>query len=306
MLLIRFGSLAGVELERTSAGGPRPVRLPRGIDVNVLRIIVFTFVCLCVAVPLDAANLKRETVEAFDHYVRNAEARMDKELESGGPFLWVDSLPVADKAVAYTRLRNGEILIQSCSAGLDIPGGMIHDWIGIVFVPNATLDGALAQIQNYDRYAQIYAPAIIRSKLLKRKGDDFTVALRLQRKSFRTVVLDVVSDAQYIRLALSRAYSRSHSIRIAEVENPGTPQEREEPPDEGHGYLWRLSDYRRVLQDASGIYVQFEVIALSRNIPWGLEWLIKPLVTKVPRESLTFTLSRTRASIEGSVKEGYK
>jgi hypothetical protein len=275
--------------------------------VNIARAFVFTFVCLCVAIPLNAANLKRETVEAFDHYVREAEARMDKELNSGsGPFLWVDNLPVADKTAAYTRLRNGEILLQSYAAGLDIPGGMIHDWTGIVFVPNATLDGALAQIQNYDSYALIYAPAIIRSKLLRREGDDFTVALRLQRKSFRMVVLDVVSEAQYFRLASSRAYSRSHSIRIAEVENPGTPQEREEPPDQGHGYLWRLSDYRRLLQDASGVYVQFEVIALSRNIPLGLEWLIKPFVTKVPRESLTFTLSRTRASIEGSVKQGYK
>ena len=87
------------------------------------------------------------------------------------------------------------------------------------------------------------------------------------------------------------------------IENPGTPQEREESPGEGHGYLWQLNGYRRFLGDTSGVYMQFEVIALSRNIPWGLSWLIKPFVARVPRESLNFTLSRTRDSVQTAVKE---
>lgn len=283
----------------------RPAAL-RDIGATILKVVVLAFLYLHAVPLLDAAEMKPATAEAYRQYLQKAEARMDNELKSGHPFLWVDSLSGADKTVAYTRLRNGEILVQSRAAGLDIPGGMIHDWIGVVFIPNATLDEALAQIQNYNYYAQIYAPEINRSKILKHDGDKFTVSLRLQKKSFQTVVLDVVDEVQYSRLNPAQAYSRSQSIRITEVENPGSPQEREVAPDEGHGYLWRLTDYRRILENASGVYLQFEVIALSRDIPWGLEWLIKPFVTKVPRESLTFTLSRARDSIEASVNHEHK
>ncbi|HEV2327040.1 MAG TPA: hypothetical protein VGS10_24085 [Terracidiphilus sp.] len=228
---------------------------------------------------------------------------MHGELKSDRTFLWVDSLPVADRTAAYARLRNGEILVHSLAAGLDVPGGMIHDWMGIVFIPNATIEAALAQIQAYNDYARIYHPEMTGSKLLERDGNDFKVSIWLQKKSFATVVIHVVENVQYFRLDPSHEYSVSHSIRVAEVENPGTPQQHEDPPDTGHGYLWRLNDYRRFLQTPSGVYLQFEVIALSRDIPWGLEWLIKPFVTRLPRQSLLFTLARARASIEAASRK---
>ena len=249
---------------------------------------------------LSATELQPETVKAFDQYVQKAELRMHGELKSGRTFLWVDSLPGAERTAAYTRLRNGEILVHSLAAGLDIPGGMIHDWMGIVFIPNTTIDAALAQIQAYNDYARIYHPEMRGSKLLERDGNNFKVSIWLQKKSFATVVIHVVENVQYVRLDPFREYSVSHSIRVAEVENPGTPQQYEDPPGTGHGYLWRLNDYRRFLQTSSGVYLQFEVIALSRDIPWGLEWLIKPFVTKLPRQSLLFTLARARASIEAA------
>jgi hypothetical protein len=40
-----------------------------------------------------------------------------------------------------------------------------------------------------------------------------------------------------------------------------------------------------------------EAISLTREIPAGLGWLIRPFVTSVPQESLSFTLSRTRAAL---------
>jgi hypothetical protein len=45
------------------------------------------------------------------------------------------------------------------------------------------------------------------------------------------------------------------------------------------------------------VYVQLEAISLTREIPSGLGWLIGPFVTSVPRESLTFTLDRTREAL---------
>lgn len=258
---------------------------------------------LCAPGYLSATELRQETVKAFDQYVQKAELSMTENLRPGHPFLWVDSLPSADRAAAYEHLRSGEILVHPFAAGLDVPGGMIHDWIGSVFIPNATIDEALRQIQNYNAYARIYYPEMARAKLLQQDGNNFKVSVWLQKKSFATVMLHVVENVQYVRLDPEHEYSISHSIRIAEVEKPGTPQQYEDPPGTGHGYMWRLNDYRRFLQTSSGVYLQFEVIALSRDIPYGLEWLIKPFVTKLPRQSLMFTLSRARASVEAAATQ---
>ena len=279
-------------------GRARWFRLLRAGATNLIVCLAWISAFLWAPNRLSATELKPETIQAFDQYVQKAELRMHDELKSGRPFLWVDSLPSADRTAAYARLRGGEILVHSFAAGQEIPGGMIHDWIGVVFIPKATIDEALSRIQDYNDYARIYSPEMIRSKLLQRNGNDFKVSIWLQKKGFPTIVLHVIENVQYFRLDPSHEYSVSHSIRIAEVENPGTPQQYEDPPGTGYGFLWRLNDYRQFLQTSSGVYLQFEVIALSRDIPWGLEWLLKPFVTKLPRQSLMFTLARTRASIE--------
>jgi len=36
---------------------------------------------------------------------------------------------------------------------------------------------------------------------------------------------------------------------------------------------------------------------LTRDIPFGLGWLLKPLVTKIPRESLNRALGQTRTAV---------
>ena len=42
-----------------------------------------------------------------------------------------------------------------------------------------------------------------------------------------------------------------------------------------------------------GLYMQIESISLTRSIPNGFGWVIKPFVESVPRESLEFTLRST-------------
>ena len=91
-----------------------------------------------------------------------------------------------------------------------------------------------------------------------------------------------------------RAEGRIHSTRIAEVENPDTPTERELPVGHDGGYLWRLNTYWRLLQRDRGVYLQCESISLTRGIPLGLGWAVGPFVSSLPRESLTFTLETTR------------
>jgi hypothetical protein len=276
-------------------------RASRGLAPGMLVSLTWVLVVLSGPSRLAAAELKPKTVQAFDQYVQKAELRTDRGLEADGAFLWIDSLPSADRSAAYARLRKGEILVHSFAAGLDVPGGMIHDWVGVVLVPGASLDEVLAQIQDYDAYARIYAPEIVRSKLLKRDGDDYQVSLWLQKKSLVDVVFDLDENVQYLRISPSRAYSRAQSTRIAEIEDYGTPQEHEAAAGTGHGYVWKIRDFSRFLQRPEGVYLQFEIIALSRNIPWGLGWLIKPFVAQIPREELRFTLGRTRDRVEASM-----
>jgi hypothetical protein len=58
--------------------------------------------------------------------------------------------------------------------------------------------------------------------------------------------------------------------------------------------MWRLNSYWRFQQRDGGVYVQLEAISLTRDIPTGLGWLITPFITSIPKESLAFTLTRTR------------
>ena len=180
---------------------------------------------------------------------------------------------------------------------IDIPDGVVHHWLGTVFVPGATVDKALALLQAYDRHADIYKPAIARLRLLARDGDTFRFFLRFYAKKVITVVLNSEHEARFTREDATRARSRIVSTRIAEVEDPDTPQEREKPVGDDGGFLWRLNSYWRVVERDGGVYVQCETLSLTRSIPLGLKWIVGPFVTSVPRELLSFTLVTSRTAL---------
>ena len=46
-----------------------------------------------------------------------------------------------------------------------------------------------------------------------------------------------------------------------------------------------------------GVYVQNQVVTLTRDIPTGLAWLIDPFIIKIPKETLEFTLQATRRAV---------
>ena len=252
--------------------------------------------------PVSGADLQPATVAAFDRYVRVTETRMGAELADASRFLWVDTLAQGDRSAKLADLRKGTLLIEPLVTDdggrrIDVPDGLIHHWRGLVFVPAATVDDALALLQDYNRHAQIYAPAVARSRVLAHQGDVFRVYLRFFMKKMITVVVNSEHEARFTRQTPERAHSRIYSTRIAEVENPDTPQEREKPVGRDGGYLWRLYSYWRFLARDGGTYVQCESISLTRDIPMGLGWLVRPFVTSIPRESLVFTLETTRTTL---------
>ena len=244
-------------------------------------------------------ELEPETLSAFDRYVGQAERRMVDELHAGGSFLLPDGWSAERRDQTYLRLRRGEMAIENLGQGPEaqVPHGMVHHWAAIVFVPSATLDQALALIQDYDRHQNVYSPEVLRSRLLQRQGDDFHIFLRLRKHKVRTVVLDTEYDVHFARLDSRRAYSRSHSTRIAEVEHPGERGERDLLPGKDHGFLWALDTYWRFREAEDGVFIQCEAISLTRDVPPGLGWLVGPFVESIPRESLEFTLAATRKAV---------
>lgn len=250
------------------------------------------------AISAASAELQPRTVAAFERYVRLTEARMAAD----AAFLWVDALPASQQQRRRRELERDAVLIERLTTRdgakeILVPDGLVHHWVGLVFVPGATVDRALALLQDYDRHAEIYRPAVARSRLLVRDGDTFRMHLRFVMKKIITVVVNSEHEAHFNRDRPDRAQSRIYSTRIAEVEAPDTPREREKPVGRDSGYLWRLYTYWRLLEREGGTYVQCESISLTRDIPIGFGWLIGPFVTSIPRESLEFTLVTTRNTL---------
>ena len=97
------------------------------------------------------------------------------------------------------QVRAGEILAQFWSGRgpQQVPKGLIHDWVGAAFVPGTTVEATLLLIQDYDHHQDIYKPEVLASKLMRRRGNDFEIYLRLLKKKFLTVVLDTDHDVHY-------------------------------------------------------------------------------------------------------------
>jgi hypothetical protein len=239
-------------------------------------------------------QLKPETLRGFDGYMREVEAGMEQTLLGNGPFLWCDV-----SSERAQQVREGSIVAQlwSGQGPVNVSHGLIHDWIGAIFIPETTVANTLALVQDYNNHKAIYKPEVIESTLIRLHGNHFKIYLRLLKKKVITVVLDTDHDVRYRCLDATRWTCRSHTTRIAEVENAGSPKERVLPPDTGHGFLWRLYSYWRFQEREGGVYVECRAISLTRDVPFGLGWVIEPIIQNLPRESLINTLEATRRAL---------
>ena len=278
--------------------------MPRTRGRGRSRSALIAFVLLSLLLPdsTGAANLRRETIEAFEHYARLTEAQIDSGLTRGQPFLWIESLPGNRREAAYRDLRDGKVVIErleTLDAGkkIEVPGGLIHHWIGTIFIPGATLAQTISFEQDYDNQQQYFRPDVTRSKILQRNGSDFVIELRFYKKKVITTVIDTTHDVHYQLVDATHEWSRSHTTRIQEVDDAGRPEEKLEPEGHDRGFLWRMNTYWRFEEKDGGTYIESQSISLTRDIPTGLGWMIGPYVNSVPRESLTFTLDHTRAAI---------
>ena len=240
---------------------------------------------LLLAGSLQARDLKPQTSEAFDRYIRQTEQRLDERKT----FLWADESP--DRA---RRIKAGEVVVEPTGAKPEIavPNGLIHDWTGSVFLPGVSLERTLALVRDYDRHKQYYKPEVVDSRVLSHEGNDYRIYLRLLKKQILTVVLDTEHEVHYTQVDAKRWRSNSRTTKIAEVDN-GRPL----APGTGHGFLWRLNSYWRFEERDGGTWMECQAVSLTRDIPTGLGWLIDPIIRKLPKESLANTLKETRTAL---------
>jgi hypothetical protein len=233
-------------------------------------------------------------VSSFNSYASDVEARLGRQHRSQEDFLTV----AAPDSESEARLRRGELVVEQVtpSAG-DFSGSMLHHWRGTAFVPGGSVADFERLLRDFDAYPQRFAPEVVRGRVAARGDDHLQVEMRVRQKHVITVVMDATYDVRFGRLDARHGFSISRSMRISEIEAAGTDREQVLSSSEAHGFLWRLNTYWSYEERDGGLYVQIETVSLSRAIPAGLGWALRPYVESVPRESLEFTLRCAREAL---------
>jgi hypothetical protein len=249
-----------------------------------------------------AAELKPDTIQAFDHYMQITEEQREARLRKSAAFLWIDRQPEARRQSMYEKLKRGEMVTERLETRDDnrrmpVPHGMIHHYVAVVFIPGATAAETTALMQSYARYPEIFTFGVERAKVLGHEGQDFKAGLRMFRKGNSPLFYNVDLDDQYTTVDRTRAYRRSRSTRIAEISDAGKPSEHEMPVGRDRGFLWRMNTNWSVEEKGGGVYLEIELIALSRSVPAAFAWLANPVIRGIPQQYLEQTLGAMRASL---------
>ena len=244
---------------------------------------------------LSAADLKPETLRAWDAYVHAAKIRVEARTRGDAPFLWVD-----EEHGPAQRVRAGEVVVEPEGGGSphSVPSGLIHDWVGTVFVPGARLEDVVRVLDDYERYSDFYKPMVAKASLLELTRGHEKITLLMTLRAFSvTAAVETDNEVAIVKLSSDKAYSLSTSIRVQEISNYGKPGEHALPENHGPGYVWRTFTVTRLEQRDGGVYTEIEMIAMSRRIAAVFRWLFQPLAEQLPRKVLVAMLEDTRAAV---------
>jgi putative flippase GtrA len=251
--------------------------------------------------PAAAAGPSPDTLTAWNRYVAVAEKRIERDLQSPGRFLTIDTWPAAERRRLQEALVRGDVPIVNVAnddgegIGIGIPDGMIHHWRGWLFIPGANVDAVMRGVTDPTGPHAPRQEDVLESRVLGRSPDGLRLFLKLQRQSLVTVSYNTEHEVRYRPHGRDRASSRSVATRIRELENAGTAGERECRPGDDRGFLWGLNSYWRYQAAPGGVLVEMESLTLSRDLPWGVGTVVRPLIDRVARESLVRTLTSMRA-----------
>ena len=257
-----------------------------------IRTALAILLLLLSATPSEAAEPKQETLRAWDEYIRTVDLEMAERVAGSRPFLWVDDSPETQR-----RVQHNELVVSNHDPR-KVPQGMIHHWVGAMFVPNVTLDKVMRVLNNYDGYSEMYKPLIRRTVVLDRDGDTVKLnVLAVQKALSVTAAVETDEEVRITRPAPNRVCIKADSVRMQEIADYGKLSEHPFPETRRPGYVWRGLIVQRLEQRDGGVYVELETVSLSRGIPIEVRWLIKPLTDDLPRKMMTDMLDEIRGAV---------
>jgi hypothetical protein len=234
--------------------------------------VAFAVCVLVASPPAGAATLTPPALAAWNACVATTEERIGRELAS-----WHRSLVVDEP--------------RGTTTGVD--GGTISQWRGSVFLPGVQLETLLKRLR-HPREQGPHQEDVLAVRVLDRGPDSLDLFIRMTRTKIVTVTYDTEHHVEYRRHSPTRASSRSVATRISELDDVADPEGSGKTPGEDRGFLWRMNAYWRYEQVKGGVIVDLESITLSRGIPLGLGTVVRPLISRVARESMSRTLDNIR------------
>jgi hypothetical protein len=230
---------------------------------------------------------------AFLAYSHAVEWRLAQQ-HSSGTFL-----AASTQMGVSQRLRGGELIIERVAEIPPTPidmgsGALLHHWRGTAFAAGAKSDDFERLMRDFSSYPQHFAPQVQQAKVLRVNGNRLQTSMRVKQKHVITVVMDADYDVDFERVDVRHGYSISRSTHVAELDGAMRPLDASHE----HGFLWRLNTYWSYEERDGGLYLQIEAVSLSRSVPRGLDWVIRPYVERIPRESMEFTLRSAVAALK--------
>ncbi|HXR75322.1 MAG TPA: hypothetical protein VN737_05060 [Bryobacteraceae bacterium] len=238
-------------------------------------------------------TLSPKANSAFEQYDAKVRAELQQRWQGRRSYLWLD-----EHAQEKKSAHGGQsvVLPMSDDGSVSVPDGLVYDWLGAMFVPGAKVEQVVNVLEDFNKHKEYY-PEVIASRTVERSGNMVRGRWRLRKKSAITVVLDADVTARYSQDKPGDWHGESASTKVSEIEDPGTATERELPPGQGHGFLWRFTAYWSLEQAPDGVYAECRTLSLSRTVPLGLGWAVQPIIKNMPRESLLSTLAGTRKAV---------
>ena len=236
-------------------------------------------------------RLSTETIRGFEKFVAGVEPQILEQAHSDRPLSFIGS-------ASRDRVKKGEVVLigKTAKNGFEVPDGLVHDWAGAVFLPGATVKKAAEVLQAFARHKDWY-PEIIESKLISKEGNYAAGQWLLLKKKIITVVMRAELDSRFTEVSPEHGFIVSRSKPIIEIEDFKTAAEKDYPPGQGHGFLWRFNGYWNLYHADGGVYAECRIISLSRDVPSGLGFIVSPFIRSMPKDSLEATLKNTREAV---------
>jgi hypothetical protein len=161
-----------------------------------------------------------------------------------------------------------------------------------------SLDRVWAVVRDYNDYPHIYRPAVASSKELACTDQSREFQMVWQHKVlFVSAAMQGHYEVRDVRLDAHRGVSVADAVEMREIERYGHADQRLLPPGTGNGFIWRIRSIARYEERDGGVYMEMEAMALTRDIPASVAWMVNPVVNRLSINSLTTTLRQTRDAV---------